>query len=81
MTEKYTILLRGLDVIGQVPVVQPMNFQYRYPPSAPTNAPMIDNLFLSVHCFISNFFLVSGGTGAWQIYAASAGATTPDVKC
>jgi hypothetical protein len=65
MTEKYTMLLRGLEVIGQVLVAQPMNFQYRYPPSAPATAPIIDNLFLSIHCFISDFFFGFSRTGAW----------------
>lgn len=34
-----SVLLNGEDVMGQVPVVQPINLQYRNPPNAPMAIP------------------------------------------
>lgn len=56
-TAPYITLLIGDAVMGQVPVVQPINFQYKKPATAPTPAPMKYNLFLRIKFCNILFFI------------------------
>lgn len=40
ITANHTIVLYGLDVMGHVPELQPINRQYRRPAMAPKAAPV-----------------------------------------
>lgn len=45
----YKLLLSGFEVIIQVPVAQPINFQYKKPPIAPIKIPNKLSLFFKIH--------------------------------
>lgn len=50
---KYAVLLSGFDVMAQVPLMQPIYFQYRNPPSAPIAAPTAINRYFVLRCIIT----------------------------
>ena len=45
ITEPYKVLFIGFDVIAQVPVLQPTNFQYKNPAMVPNGIPMMVKRF------------------------------------
>lgn len=52
ITEPYKVLFIGFDVIAQVPVLQPTNFQYKNPAMAPNGIPMMVKRFFFINVFI-----------------------------
>lgn len=70
-------LLTGEDVIGQVPVVQPINFQYRNPPVAPSTIPssvsqcLLKNNFamrLLICCLLINISTCNDSANLYSIF-------------
>lgn len=54
------VLLRGLEVIAQVPLLQPTSLQYIKPTVPPITNPATESLFLISHFFIRIFSVKFG---------------------
>lgn len=58
ITEPYKVLFIGFDVIAQVPVLQPTNFQYKNPAMVPNDIPMMVKRFFFINVFITVLVLL-----------------------